>query len=154
MDENFLKAIKCLPKGVYVITSSNGKELGGLTAGWVSRISHHPAMFMVSIAPQRHTYSIITEGRNFCINIMSKKGVNIAKRFGNTTGWNVNKFSKIGYSRGLTGAPILKDAAAYIECKLVKRVKSGDHIVLLGKVVDAKMMSKDKPVLFRHNDLF
>ena len=41
------------------------------------------------------------------------------------------------FAAGATGAPVLANAPAFVECKLVDTVEKGDHSVFIGEVVEA-----------------
>ncbi|RLF05208.1 MAG: hypothetical protein DRK00_05025 [Thermoprotei archaeon] len=63
----------------------------------------------------------------------------------------MDKFAKSGVKVGLAKsvkAPILKDAVAALECKIVKMVETGDHILVMGEVVDAAKLRDEDPIMF------
>jgi len=146
--------MRSIIRGVYIITASSGSTLGGMAASWVSQASFSPPLFMVSIGPSRHTHKVISEGKNFCINIMPESGIAMAKRFGTTTGSKVDKFSGTPYHKAVTGAPVLDNAVAYIDCKVVQSIPAGDHTIFVGEVAEAKVTSTEPPAVYRHNDFF
>ena len=41
------------------------------------------------------------------------------------------------YRKGVTGAPVLESAPAFVECRLVTTVERGDHSLFVGEVVEA-----------------
>ncbi|MEM2051064.1 MAG: flavin reductase [Thermoproteota archaeon] len=65
----------------------------------------------------------------------------------------VDKFVESGVKarRGeKTRAPVLEDAVIAVECRLVKTVEAGDHILVVGEVVNAIKFSDEPPSIFMH----
>ena len=78
----------------------------------------------------------------------------LAKLFGFKSGKQVKKFEGVKYERKVTGAPILIDAIAYLDCKVVSETTAGDHTIFVGEVVDAKICSEEEPLIYRTSDFW
>ncbi len=144
-----------IPQGVFIVTSRDEKTINGMTAAWVSQVSFKPTLISVSIAPQRYTYELIKKSRYFCINVLSKDQIDLAKHFGFKSGRQVNKFENISHRFTTNGCPVLEDAIAYFECKVVGEFEAGDHIIVVGEVVEYKVLKEDKePLIFKWEDFF
>lgn len=144
-----------IPQGIFIVTSRDGDKINGMTAAWVSQVSFKPTLLSVSIAPQRYTYELISNSKYFCINVLSKEHIDLAKHFGFKTGRQVNKFETVAYKFAANGCPVLEDAIAYFECKLVGECEAGDHIIVIGEVVDHKVLKEGKePFIFKWEDFF
>ena len=51
---------------------------------------------------------------------------------------------------GRTGPPLLRDAIAWFECRVVDEHQAGDHVLVLGKVIDGKLLdAKAEPMAYR-----
>ncbi|MCC7571368.1 flavin reductase family protein [Candidatus Micrarchaeota archaeon] len=139
-----------LEGNVAVVTSKAGPVFNGCTVAWITRFSINPPLVGVALSKDRFTYWVINQSKNFVLNLLTDdaKGISLAKHFGTTSGRNVDKFTKIKYFLGATDNPILKDAAAYMECKVIKKCTVGDHILFVGQVVTEKNIT-DKTVLSR-----
>ena len=44
--------------------------------------------------------------------------------------------------------PVVKNAAAYVACKLHQAFEQGDHTVIVGEVVEAKSNDDAKPLIY------
>ena len=64
----------------------------------------------------------------------------VAKHFGTQSGRTVDKLASIPWRPGKTGAPLLTDALAHFECRLVSDMDAGDHRLVLGRVVDGAIV--------------
>jgi flavin reductase (DIM6/NTAB) family NADH-FMN oxidoreductase RutF len=141
--------------GVYVVTVRTTEKINGMTAAWVSQVSLNPIMLMVSIAPARHTYNLIKESSYFSINVLAEEQEHLASYFGFQSGRNVDKFKNKNYFDAPKGSPILEDAMAFFECKVVDTFKTGDHTLFIGEVLTAKILKEDKkPLIFNWDDYF
>ena len=141
--------------GVYVVTTRAGERVNGMTAAWVSQVSIKPPLVMVSIAPPRYSHGLIKESRIFALNILTDAQVDLGKRFGYKSGRKVDKFAGLDYTTAATGAPVLPQAYAYLDCKLVDTFPAGDHDLFVGEVVDGKILHPDaRPLVFKSSDFF
>ncbi len=138
--------------GVSVVTSIYKDKKAGLTASWFAQISFSPVLLMISIAPQRHTYSIIKQSNIFNVNVLSNNQIDIARHFGLTSGHTIDKFEKIMYSNGKNGAPVLPDTKAQFECNLLNTYVAGDHNILIGEVTNFIEDKSKTPLLFKGTD--
>ncbi len=146
---------KAIVHGVYIITTRTKDKINGMTAAWVSQVSFKPTMLMVAIAPARFTHSLIKESGYFAVNTLSKNQIEIAKLFGFKSGRKHDKFQNISYFDAPNGSPVLKDAIAYFECKLIDDFKAGDHSIFTGEVINAKILKNDaEPLIFKWDDYF
>ncbi|NWF97326.1 MAG: flavin reductase [Nitrospirae bacterium] len=146
---------RAIVHGVYIITTRTKERINGMTAAWVSQVSLNPVMLMVAIGPGRFTHGLIKESGYFAVNTLSKDQIEIAKLFGFKSGRKHDKFQNIEYFNAPNGSPVLKDAIAYFECKLIDDFKAGDHSIFTGTVTDAKIIKENAdPLIFKWEDYF
>jgi len=146
---------KQISQGVYIISVRTKEKINGMTAAWVSQVSLNPLMLMVSIAPARHTHNLIKESGYFAVNVLGDEQENLASYFGFQSGRNMDKFKGKNYFDAPMGSPILQDAIAFFECKVVDTFKAGDHSLFIGEVLTAKILNEDrKPLIFNWSDYF
>jgi len=147
-----LEALNELPHPLVIITAGdvgNKRLRSGMTAAWVSRVSWEPPLVAVAIAPNRYTLELIRMFREFAVNVVSKRLERVALEvFGTLSGRDVDKFelSKVNFVKGRSiNAPVITDSPVVIECKLVKEVEAGDHIITIGEVANAYKLSGETP---------
>ena len=146
---------KCISHGTYVVTARADDKINGMTAAWISQVSLRPLLLMVSIAPVRFTHGLIEKARRFALNVLPEDRQDLARHFGFKSGRNTNKFENLAYFEGENGAPILKDAMAYVECDVVSSFSAGDHTIFVGEVSTAKLVQENaEPLIFRWEDYF
>ena len=157
------------PKVAVIVTASAQGRDDAMTAAWHSSISFKPPIYGVAITSKRFTYQLIMESREFGINFISSKKASLAAAIGGTSGQQMDKFERFNIKKEKplkTTAPILKDAYAAYECKLVDSKSYGDHIWLVGEIVAVHLLeeaftpaevldlNKIKPLLYLGSDFY
>jgi flavin reductase (DIM6/NTAB) family NADH-FMN oxidoreductase RutF len=148
-------AFTALVHGVYVVTTRLGEKVNGMTAAWVAQVSLKPLLVMVSIAPSRYSHTLIKESGIFAINVLTAEQVELAKRFGYKSGRKIDKFAGLDYLEAGSGAPVLPQAYAYLDLRLVHTYTAGDHTLFVGEVMEAKILHpQSHPLIFKKSDFF
>lgn len=157
------------PKTAVIVTASACGKDNAMTAAWHSSISRHPPLYGFSISPERFTYQLITASKEFGINFMPWQKASLAARVGGTSGQKMDKFERFDIEKEKplrTEVPILKDAYAAYECKLVDSKPYGDHIWVVGEIVALHCLeeaftsekildlAKIKPILYLGSEEF
>jgi flavin reductase (DIM6/NTAB) family NADH-FMN oxidoreductase RutF len=89
-------------------------------------------------------YDTLLAAPTFAINVLSDTQEQTARRFAET---GVPRFTGIGFTRGQTGAPLIDDALATLECRHVANHEAGDHTLMIGETVAASIRDA-KPLLY------
>ncbi len=157
------------PKVAVIVTASYGGRDDAMTAAWHSSISLKPPLYGVAITTKRFTYHLITESREFGINFISLEKAPLAATIGGTSGKQMDKFERFNIDKEKplkTTVPVLKDAYAAYECKLVDSKPYGDHHWVVGEIVavhfleeaftatDILDLDKIKPLLYIGSDRY
>ena len=146
---------KSLTNGVYVVTVTANGESNGVTTPWVTQLSYEPPLVMVAISPVRKCHEMITSSGQFAVNVLGANQVELASRFGFTTGREVDKFEGISTQQTVATNPLLADAFAYIDCELIETLSAGDHSLFIGQVVGAELLDPaGSPLVFNPDDYF
>lgn len=128
--------------GVYVVGVAHGDRRGGFTAAWVMQTSFDPLLLTLSINPENASYELLHAGRGFTVNVLKRGQLDLARQFGLRSGRDQDKLEGIRWRPGHTGAPVLEEALAYFDCDLTGRMQAGDHELVLGRVVDGKILDR------------
>lgn len=139
---------------VTIVTVKSGNKVNGMTVAWIAQVAYNPAYIAVSIAPERYTHSLIKESGKFGVNILADNQQRIARHFGLASGRDSDKFDGVKFRESKAGLPILDDIKAYIECKVVDKIKAGDHDLFIGEVIYKTVDNSKKALLFKSSDYF
>jgi flavin reductase (DIM6/NTAB) family NADH-FMN oxidoreductase RutF len=132
-----------LTLGVYVIGVADAGRRDGFTAAWVMQVSFDPLLLALSINPEHASYPLLLSGGGFAVSVLKQGQVELARRFGTQSGRDHDKLAGLRWRPGRKGAPILEDALAYFDCELTGSMRSGDHQLVVGRVVDGRMLTHD-----------
>jgi flavin reductase (DIM6/NTAB) family NADH-FMN oxidoreductase RutF len=126
------------PKVAAILTVNAVGRKNAMAAAWHSAISFEPPLYGVAVAPKRHTYKLIVEAGEFGINFMPFEAAELIASVGGSGGSEIDKFRKFNINEEKplkTNVPILRDAYAAYECKLVENKTYGDHAWMIGEIV-------------------
>lgn len=125
------------PLRTYLVVSGRfGEEVNVMAADWVIPISINPFMVVVSIAPTRYTYRLVKKYREFVISVPSVDMVEDVWVAGSEHGPEKLRKTKFKFvSASKVGTPIIKNALANLECKVVDEHSYGDHVLFVGEVI-------------------
>ena len=126
------------PRVALIVTVHARGRDNAMTAAWHSSISVNPPLFGVSIAPKRFTLELILEAKEFGVNFMPIEKVELIASIGGFSGREGDKFLRWGIEKEKplkTPVPVLKDAYACYECKLMDYITYGDHVWVVGEIV-------------------
>ena len=131
-------ALRKIPHGVYVVGVRQGAQLNAFTATWFTQVSFTPPLVALGIKKDSHSFEMIKQDKVFSVNLLGKDQKPIAEHFVKPATVVGEKLKEVRHRVGKTGAPILEEASAYVECE-VREIANhlGDHAVVIGEVVDA-----------------
>lgn len=141
MDEDAKKtALRMIPYGIYVLTAetSDGKTAAA-TVNWVTQTSFKPPLVAVAIKADSSANAVVGETGTFALNILGKDQQGVAFAFFKPVERSGNKIGDEPVEEGETGVPLLANAAAVVECRVVETVALGDHHIFVGEVVNARV---------------
>jgi len=143
-----------MPSGLYVIGSRHGDEHNLMTANWVGQVSFDPKLVAVSIEKAALTHRLIREGRDFTVNLIDRDDRAIVRRFTKPVEVDLGAQTLNGFRfhTGRTGAPILDQAVAYLDCEVRNDVDVGSHTLFLGEVVDSAFQKSEDTEVLRMED--
>jgi 4-nitrophenol 2-monooxygenase / 4-nitrocatechol 4-monooxygenase, reductase component len=136
----FRHVIGHFASGVTVVTAQEAGHRYGMTASAVTSLSLEPPMLLVCLNSSTRTQAAVARTGRFAVNILGEDHGAVAERFA-TRGdeWvGADKFAGLTVSTGRSGAPLLADALARLECRVVRSVTGGSHRVFLAEVVNAE----------------
>ena len=144
MDENAKKtALRMIPYGLYVMTAEDKDgRISAATVNWVTQASFKPPLVAVGVKTDSQIHDIIKTAGNFALNVLGNGQQGTAYSFFKPAERDGQKISGEPFRAGSTGAPVLENTPAFVECRLVTTVEEGDHSIFVGEVVDAGVTQK------------
>lgn len=131
--------------GVTVVTTVD--ETGrphGLTVSSFNSVSLNPPLILWSQSLSAPSYPVFRDAERFAISILAEHQVGVSQQFAQG---KTDKFAGVAVDPGLGGIPLIRDAAAHLECRRVTSYPGGDHAVFMGEV-ERLARSPARPLAF------
>jgi flavin reductase (DIM6/NTAB) family NADH-FMN oxidoreductase RutF len=144
------KALRLFSYGLYIATTAteNG-DTGAMTVNWTGQVSFEPRMLSLAVENDAHFLEVIRKSGVFAINVLESGQRELAGQFGRSTAKVGKKLEGYNYTTGTTGSPLIEDALASVECRVVHEQPAGDHTLFLGEVVDAHVNREGDPLTLK-----
>lgn len=140
-----------------------------ITIAWTGTICTNPPMTYISVRPERHSYEMIKNSREFVINLTTKDLAKATDFCGVRSGRDLDKFKETGLTKGeaqIVNAPIIEESPVNIECRVEDIVPLGSHHMFTAKVVNIMVddiymeengrfaLEKTNPLIYSHGGYF
>jgi len=144
----FRRVLSHWSSGVAVVaTRTPDGRLWGLTATAFSSLSMTPPLVLACLERSAHTHDAIHASGCFTVNVLARGQDALARRFaGDDT---PAKFDTLKHHVSVTGAPVLDDALAWVDCRLHNTCDGGDHTIFVGEVVAGDARDGEPLLYFR-----
>jgi flavin reductase len=133
--------------GVTLVTTryGPGDQIWAMTANSLTSLSLDPPLVLVTVDRRNAFYDHMMRGACFAINFLTTDQEGISRRFA-TRG--PKDFEGVDYTEAETGAPILRGALAYLDCRFVQAIPGGDHDIVVGEIVAGGLADHGQPLIF------
>lgn len=136
--------------GITIITAvaagPDGGEPVGFTCQSFSSLSLSPPLVLFCPGKDSSSWPRIRGAGHFAVNILAEDQEALCRTFA-TKG--ADKFRGTGWEPApTTGAPILQDVLAWIDCTVEAEHDGGDHLIVVGRVHGLEIVQESKPLLF------
>ena len=148
--EQFRDALRLFPSGVTIVTikTNDNDRWHGLTVSAFASISPDPPLIMISIDHRASAYPLLQrEGTVFAVSILATDQMNLSNRFA----WikDQDRFAEGDWQTAVTGAPVLANALAWLDCTIYARHEAGTHTIYIGEIQAAHVPRPDtRPLIY------
>jgi flavin reductase (DIM6/NTAB) family NADH-FMN oxidoreductase RutF len=143
-----------MPYGLYVLGSKAGDRRNAMTVNLVTQVATAPKLVGVAITKEAVSHALVSEGRAFSLNLVDREDRAIVRRFVKPVEVDMASHTLNGFPfhEARTGAPVLDQAVAYLDCEVRQAVDAGDHTFFIGEVVDAGFQKDEATPVLRMED--
>lgn len=141
----FRATMGALPTGVTIVTALDPDATPrGFTANAVSSLSVDPPLVLVCVNKDASTHPVLTDAAPFAVNILGRDHEDLARRFAQP---GPRTFPEAEFTHEGTVPPTVTDALGVLQCRHHATVDGGDHSIVVGRVIDARLHGGD-PLVF------
>ena len=133
------------PLPVVMVSCGDMENSNIITVEWTGILNTNPAMCYISVRPERYSYNIIKESKEFVINLTNKDLVYKVDWCGVKSGAKVDKFKEMNLTKEKAQnvkCAIIKEAPVAIECRVKEIKKLGSHDMFVAEVLSIDADSK------------
>jgi 3-hydroxy-9,10-secoandrosta-1,3,5(10)-triene-9,17-dione monooxygenase reductase component len=132
--------------GVTVVTTVLDGVPAGLTCQSFMSVSLDPPLVAFLPTLQSRAFAAIRRTGHFCVNILGADQVEVSDAMAGRRG--EDKFAGVGWRTSATGAALLDGVLAYVDCTVHDVHEAGDHFLVVGRVVDLRVLREGEPLLY------
>jgi flavin reductase (DIM6/NTAB) family NADH-FMN oxidoreductase RutF len=145
-----------MPSGLYVVGSTDrAQRRNGMTLNWATQVSFEPKWLGISVERDACTHELIVAAGVFSLCLIDREDRAIVRKFTKPVEVDLGAQTLNGFSYfdgPQTGAPVLSQSVAYVECEVRQPVEIGNHTLFLGEVVSAAFVKGEETPILRMED--
>jgi flavin reductase (DIM6/NTAB) family NADH-FMN oxidoreductase RutF len=146
---SFRRIVGRFATGVVVVTTATDEGLHGLTVNAFCSVSLEPPLVLVCVDRLARGHDRLAEAGAFGVSILADRQEFLAERFAGRAPLVSPRFDGVPYLTAATGAPLLREAVAWLDCRLWAAYDGGDHSIFVGEVLAAELADERAvPLLF------
>ena len=134
--------------GVTIITIENKEKYFGKTVNSFAALSLKPPLILFSLDKKSSSLNIFKKSSFFGINILSKN----QKKLSNYFSMKNPLWKNTPFTLSKNNVPIINNCVANIDCKKIKLINQGDHIIFICKINTVKINEKKKPLIYLNSE--
>jgi flavin reductase len=146
--DDYRGAMARLAAAVNAVTTDGPAGLGGFTASAVCSVTDDPPTLIVCVNLASRQNEIIRSNRALCVNTLAADQAEIATLFSTKELPIEQRFAAGKWTTLATGSPVLEDAIAAFDCKVVERLERGTHSVIFCEVQAIRVRTDGEPLLY------
>ena len=144
-DVEFRQALGQFATGITIATTLDKDGVPhGLTVNSFNSVSLDPPLVLWSLNKESHQLDAFSNSGFYGISVLAEGQMDISNRF---AAFVEDRFEGVSWQSGETGAPLLDGALATFDCKTETIIDGGDHIILIGRVIQAER-KEGNPLLY------
>ena len=147
---NYRKTLSTFVTGITVVATKNNSVLYGKTINSFSSLSLSPPLVLFSLDKKSSKLNIFKNSYSVTINILSKNQEFISNNFAKKN----PDWKDIEYDILKNGNPIIKNCVSNLDCKIIDKIKRGDHIIFICKIFSVLHNNKLKPLIYYNSNYF
>lgn len=123
---------------VMVSCGREGEKPNIITVAWAGTVCSTPAMVSISVRPSRYSHEIISETKEFVLNLVTKELTYATDYCGVKSGRDIDKFQEMHLTpvpSTCIKAPGIEESPVNIECRVVEVKRLGTHDMFIAEVL-------------------
>ena len=144
------KAFHKLSYGLYIVASGFEGQKAGYIGNTVFQVTSDPPQLAISCHKKNETTAIILNSGVFSVSVLKQTAsTSLIGEFGFMSSSDIDKFARVRWEKGLSGAPVVLDSTlAWFDCRVVQSHDAGTHMLIVGEVLDSSITDDGEPLTY------
>ena len=138
--------------GVTVVTVQHNNRRHGMTVSSFTSVSLDPPLVLVSLEQITKTHRLVQQAGYFGVTILEESQQQVSDRFAGRISEYRDRFDGLETFAMVSGAPMLAQGLAWLDCQVVVTYQAGNHTVFIGEVLAVKSRDTGQPLLYYNRD--
>src|SRR3982074_2925258 len=134
--------------GVTIMTTTASGRMHGMTVSAFASQSLAPSLTRVWGERSTEMHKLVMASRAFAINILGEQGEGTARFFADNARLEGAGVVGGAHHPGVSGAPLLNEASAYLEATVDSALEAGDHSIIVGRVTALEVRRDAEPLIY------
>jgi flavin reductase (DIM6/NTAB) family NADH-FMN oxidoreductase RutF len=154
--DDLKKTMRMWISGVTVVTAADGIRRNGVTASSFTSIAVEPPLILISLQHFNETYQILAETGHFAVSILRNDQAQLSAQFAGYAQLpdGADRFHGVEVMTAESGAPILTESVAWLDCKVSAIHEAGPSRIVVGEVIATGQNLAATPLAYHNRGYF
>lgn len=142
---DFREVMAKVPTSVAVVAGLDAGHPVGLTVGTFASVSLDPPLISVCVAKTSQSWPQIRPSGLFALSVLADGQHEVCASF---SAKGPDKFSSVDWEASRRGLPWVHGSVAHLDCAVETEIEAGDHLIVIGRVLELNHGDQDTPMVF------
>jgi flavin reductase (DIM6/NTAB) family NADH-FMN oxidoreductase RutF len=152
--ESLGQALGMIPSGIFVVTAARDSVRSAYVGSWIQQAAFEPPAITIAMNKQRPLLTLLEPGRGIGVNILGRRQAPLYASFERGFSLAEDPFVGVAIDTAVSGAPLLCEAFAYLDCRVQRLLDAGDHMVILAQVLAGAVRQPGEPMTYTRRSGF
>jgi flavin reductase (DIM6/NTAB) family NADH-FMN oxidoreductase RutF len=148
------QALGMIPSGIFVVTAARQSVRAAYVGSWIQQAAFEPPSITIAMNQRRPLLQLLEPGQGLGVHILGRRQAPLYARFERGFSLEEDPFVGVEVDTAVTGAPILREAFAYLDCRVRSMLDAGDHRLILAEVLAGGVRLPGEPMTYTRRSGF
>ena len=145
-EQEYRRAMGAFATGVTVVSAARGEEsVSGITVNSLTSVSLRPRLLLWCLGDQSERYDVFAGAEHWGVTVLGADDEALARRFARAETETIAPAEAEAFGQ----APVLRAGVAHFACRTFERRQAGDHLIIIGEVLDCRVLPGAGLIYFR-----
>lgn len=145
-EQAYRRAMGAFATGVTVVTAADAEgALSGMTVNSLTSVSLDPRLLLWCLGDRSARYAQFAAAETWGVTVLGADDEALSRRFAQASSQDVHA----GDAEMLGSVRVLRQGVAQLACRTHDRIQAGDHLIIIGEVLDVRVRAGAALTFFR-----